>query len=316
MNFLPGHVLGASGLGPFVLSGLVNGSIYGLVAVGLVLVYKLNGIFNFAQAEFASVAGCVALAFIDGLGPFPKLPYGLALVLGVAAGALTAFGLERLVVRPLRTAPRATLLVATAGVALLLIELQAVFLGLNVRVFPKIGGQSRFALFGSLHSTTAYVYGFTEIVVVVSLVAVALGTVGLFHTRYGAAIQATAEEPVGASLVGIDPGRISTLTWVVAGLVGGVAGIVDAPFAGSVFPGFVTGLYGVSPLVLGFIAAVVGGMSSLPGAFVGGILVGEIGALAGKVMPSSVPGGSSVVLGTLLLVVLLVRPTGLMGRTT
>ncbi|MHB1488733.1 MAG: branched-chain amino acid ABC transporter permease [Acidimicrobiales bacterium] len=298
-------------------SGIVDGCVYGLVALGLVLVYKSNKIFNFAQAEFGSVAALVALAFIDGLGPFPKLPYPLAVVAGIVAGALVGLATERLVIRPLFDASRATLLVATAGVALFLVSLEAVLIGIQtIHVFPRLFPTTHFALFGSLASSSSYKFSATEIDIVVALVVLAIAGAVFFRTRYGRAVLAVCSDAVAARIVGIDVGRISVLTWTIAGMIGAIAGIVYAPEKGAITPGFMTGIGEVGPLVFGFIAAVLGGMTSLPGAFLGGILVGVIGSFAGTYIPTSVPGGEQITLAVLLLVVLLVRPTGLLGSET
>jgi branched-chain amino acid transport system permease protein len=298
-----------------LLGGLVSGCAYGLIAVGLVLIYKLNRVFNFAQAEFGSVAGTVAIGFTLGLGPLPRVPVGVAMLLGVVAAVATAVLVERLVIHPLFNAPRSTLLVATAGVTLLLVGIQAVLLGVNVHVFRPLG-PPQFALAGGLQSPTAYLFGYTQIAMVCALVATALGAILFFRTRYGLGIRAVSQDPSAARLMGISLSRVSLLTWALAGLVGGVAGVVYAPFAGAVTPGYMTGLFAVGPLVLGFVAAVIGGMRSLPGAFVGGLTVGIIGGFADRVLPNSIPGASEAVIGALLIAVLLVRPTGLFGRTT
>jgi branched-chain amino acid transport system permease protein len=305
----------AGDVGSPLASGIVFGCVYGLVALGIVLIYKSNRIFNFAQAEFGSVAAFVSVAFMQGIGPFPKLPAALAVVGGLLAGTLTGLLAERLLVRPLFDAPRATLLVATAGLTLFLISAEAVLLGIqNQKVYPPVGGQSQYSLFGSLQSLNSYKYGWTEITIVLTLAATALLAVLFFRTRYGRAILAVSQDAVAARLVGIDVGRISMLTWGIAGLLGAAAGIVYAPEKGALTPGFMTGITEFGPLVFGLIAAVIGGMTSLPGAFVGGLVIGVIGSFAGQYMPASVPGGEQIVLAALLLVVLLVRPSGLLGR--
>lgn len=312
-------VLGSLGgsIGVPLATGLVNGCLWGLLAIGIVLVYKANGIFNFAQGEFGSMAALIAVSAVDGLGPFPKLAVPIAMVLGLIAGTLTGLATERLVIRPLFHAPRATLLVATAGTALFLVSLQAVFTGTDLsHVFPSLGGNHRFSLFGSLSSPNAYVFSWTEVSRVLVLVAVAIAAVVFFRTRYGVAILAVSQDPTAASTVGISVSRISLLTWGLAGFLGAAAGLIDVP-GGPYQPGLVSGiLTGVGPLVFAFIGAVLGGMTSLPGAFVGALALGVIDAFGGRYMPASVPGGGALVIFGVLLVVLLFRPTGLLGSET
>ncbi|MHB8437885.1 MAG: branched-chain amino acid ABC transporter permease [Acidimicrobiales bacterium] len=319
MIALAGLVLASIGskVGVPLAGGIVNGAVYGLVALGIVLVYRSNRIFNFAQAEFGSVAAFFALAFLNGLGPFPKLPYPLAILGGLVAGTLTGLLTERFVIRPLFRAPRATLLVATAGTALFLISVEAVVLGVqNIHVFRAIAPNTHFALFGPVGGSQAFTFGFTEIDILIGIVVLAVAGAWFFRTKWGYAVLAVSEDPVAASIVGISTKRISALTWGIAGLIGAVAGVLYAPVKGALTPGFMTGIGEVGPLVFGLVAAVIGGMTSLPGAFLGGILVGVIGSFAGTYIPSSVPGGEQVTLAFVLLVVLLVRPTGILGSET
>ncbi|MHB2023428.1 MAG: branched-chain amino acid ABC transporter permease [Mycobacteriales bacterium] len=298
-----------------ISTGLVDGCVYGLLALGLVLVYKSSRVFNFAQAELGGVAAFITMSAYDGLGPFPKLPAGLAIALGLVSAVLTGLLIERLVIRPLFHAPRATLMVATAGAALAIALLQGVMRGTDISaILPNIGGGAHYAIFGSINSAASYIFGWDQIVTVLALVGAALGAVWFFRTRYGAAVLAVSQEPVAASAVGIDVARISALVWAIAGLLGGVAGIVY--FAGAPYvPGSLSGFaVGASPLISAFTAAVLGGMTSLPGAFAGGLVIGVVQQLAGNYLPSSLPGGSVVVVCALLLVVLLVRPAGLFGK--
>ena len=309
-HLLLGSVGGS--VGTPLVSGIVNGAVYGLVALGIVLLYKASRIFNFAQAEFGTAAAMVTVSMLQGLGPFPKLPAPIAVLGGLATGALLGYLTELLVVRRLFRAPRATVLVATAGVALFLISLEAVLLGVSTpHVFPRVGGPSHFALFGSLTSNDSYKFGWTEVTMVAALAVVAGVSALFFRTRWGMAILAVSQEPTAAGVVGINVRSIAALTWVLAGLLGAVAGIVNAPFTGALTPGFMT-LNG--PLINGFIGAILGGITSFPGAFVGGLLVGVVSSFAGQYMPASVPGGATVVVAALLLVTLLVRPTGLLGQ--
>jgi branched-chain amino acid transport system permease protein len=304
-----------SSFGVPLAAGIRDGCIYGMVAIGLVLIYKSNRIFNFAQAEFGSVGALVALAFIKPIGGFPKLPYALALVAGLAASAATGLLTERLVIRRLFSASRAVLLVATAGVALFLISGEAVILGTqDLHVFPRVAAGTHYSFFGAPGGGNSFTFGWTEIDMVLGLLALGGLGVWFFRTRWGKSILAVSQDATAARAVGINVNRVSALTWGIAGLLGGVAGVLYAPYKGAVPPGFMTGIGEIGPLVFGFVAAVIGGMTSLPGAFAGGVAVGIIGDFAEKYMPASVPGGEQVVLAGLLLLVLLVRPTGLLGR--
>lgn len=298
-------------------TGIVVGCGYGLFALGIVLVYKASRIFNFAQCEIGAFGAFITVCSVRGIGFFPEWPLPFAILLGLVAGTVMGLAAERLVIRPLFNAPRATLLVATAGLALTLASVEALIFGADVsHVLPNIGGPSKFALFGNQNDTGTYLYGWTQIATILALVGAALGAVAFFRTRYGAAVLAVSQDPTAASVVGIKVTRISALVWGIAGFLGTVAAIVT--LAGHPFiPGSQSGFYsGTGPLILAFTAAALGGMTSLPGAFAGGLALGVIEQVAANYMPTSVPGGPAIVVFGVLLGVLLVKPTGLLGKST
>jgi branched-chain amino acid transport system permease protein len=291
----------AAGRRDELVIGVITGLAYSLVALGLVLLYKSSGIFNFAQAEFGSVA-LFALYLLRTNG-MPYVPAALlALVLAVGFG----LGVERIVIRPLFDAPRVTLLVATAGVALLSIGVTFWFNDAQGRVVdPAVRGDAPVEVFDIVVSWQRVL-----IVGVVALVGVALA---LFfrRTTLGLAVLAASQEPTATELVGISVRRLSTLVWGVAALLGGLAGLLVGPFE-PFGPGAIT----VKLLIPGFTAAVIGGMGSLPGAVLGGMIVGvgqSLGA-SGGVLPESVPGGGAVITFVLLAAILAARPQGLLGR--
>jgi branched-chain amino acid transport system permease protein len=169
-------------------------------------------------------------------------------------------------------------------------------------------------LFGKVGGAHSFTYGFTDIDLLIGLLGIAALGVWFFRSRWGKSVLAVSQDVSAARAVGINVSKVSALTWAIAGFVGGVAGVLYAPAKGAIPPGFMTGIGEIGPLVFGFIAAVIGGMTSLPGAFVGGVVVGVVGDFAQKYVPSSLPGAEQVVLASILLVVLAARPTGLLGR--
>jgi len=282
--------------------GLITGAGYGLVALGLVLVHKSSGVFNFAQGEFGTVAVYTLYRVHDRLG-IPLIP---AMVLGLAASVAMALGTERIIVRRLFDAPRVTLLVATAGVSLLAISLELWLGEARLRfIQPALGGLSHVKIFDVQVSDQ-------RMLVLGALVLLAV-LLGLFFSRtnLGLAILAVSQEPVATELMGISVRRLSSLIWGLTGLLAGIAGMLTAPVVGSFGPGFLT----FNALIPGFTAAVLGGMNSLPGAFVGGVVVGVAQSLA-VTSPAfhSIPGAGSVMVFVLLLAVLTVRPQGLLGK--
>jgi branched-chain amino acid transport system permease protein len=287
-----------------VVGGAIQGAIYGLLGLGLVLLYKGSRIFNFAQAEFGSVAALCCLGGIQGSKFLPEMPYLVAALFGLVTGTAVALATERFVIRPLFHQPRVTILVATAGVTLLLIAFQLFFQGPNpVGLRPAIAGD--FVNSGGLRITNQQVLSLAVLAVLAVLCALFFS-----RTRTGLAVLAVSQEPTATSLVGISVNRISMLTWGMAGFLGATAGLLLGG-GSTVAPGFMTS----TALIPAFVAAVFGGITALPGAFIGGIVIGVAERLAVVHLQfEQVPGLDAVVVFGLLLVVLLVRPAGLLGK--
>jgi len=292
----------ASGSEQALVIGVITGAGYGLVALGLVLIYKSSGVFNFAQGEFGTVAVYTLYRVHDRIG-VPLIP---AMFIGLAAAVAMALATERVVVRRLFDAPRVTLLVATAGVSLLAISLELWLGEARLRfIQPALGRLNRVSVFHVQVSDQ-------RMLVLAALVLLAV-LLGLFFSRtnLGLAILGVSQEPVATELMGISVRRLSSFIWGLTGLLAGIAGMLTAPVVGSFGPGFLT----FNSLIPGFTAAVLGGMNSLPGAFVGGVVVGVAQSLAVS-SPAfhSIPGAGSVMVFVLLLAVLTVRPQGLLGK--
>ena len=299
------------------LTGLLQGCVYGLIGLGVVLLYKANGIFNFAQGEFGTVAALTANAGLMGKFGF-HMPYPLAMLVGIFAGTLTALLTERLVIRPLFDRPKVILTVSTVGVLLVLIALETLAVR---RGYDFPGFSTRIAALnkhGYLIKLFGYRIQYEQALSALVLVLLALATVAFFKkTDTGTAILAVSQEPVAASTVGISVSRISFVTWGIAGFIGSIAGVLLAPILSPVGPGFVT----ATALFTGFTAAVLGGITSLQGVFVGGLIIGVLEKftnpdnLAAFGVPN-IPGIDQVAVGVALLLVLLIRPVGLFGKET
>ena len=288
----------------FVTIGIIQGAVIGLLAIGIVLVYKGSRVFNFAQAEFGSL-GAFFLYFLLEVA---HVPYGFAILMALVGVGFVGFIVERLVVRPLFDAPRVTLLVATAGVSLLAIALELKIGGAEIRQLSPIASGTALRVFGATIT-------WQQVITVAVLGGLAAGLAYFFKKAdLGLAVLATSQESVATELVGISTRRISTFIWVFAAVLGGVAGILQG--SDTIFtPGFMT----VNFLLLGFTAAVVGGVTSLAGAFVGGQLIGIIHALGAyfdsKYIHSfvDIPGLPDLLVFAVLVTILLVRPRGLLG---
>ena len=298
-----------------LFNGIGNGAAYGLIGLGLVLLYKSNRIFNFAQGEFATCAAIITYVFDAGTGVLPKLPFFIAALLGLVGSVGIALLMERLVIRPMFDRAKVILVVGTVGVALLLIGLEGLLPYPKTQQLPDIG---------KVLGVRPYITKVDNIPILdqdvaklVILAALAIGAFIFFrYTATGTAILAVSQDATAARVVGISVERISSISWGIAGLLGGVAGILLAvPPQGTITPGQFTG----TTLTVAFAAAVLGGMTSLPGAFVGGLSLGLIEAFA-NADASLVPGLRSVQQGQelavfiVLLAVLLFRPRGLLGK--
>jgi branched-chain amino acid transport system permease protein len=283
--------------------GVVNGAIYSLVALGLVLVYKASGVFNFAQGEFGTVAIYGTYISLEIL----HIPYFVALGIGLVAALAMGLLTERFVIRPLFDAPRVSLLVATAGIALLAIGVEFWRTANNpLRFLSAISSGKasldRVSLFGVAISDQ-------KLITLLVLIVAAGALFVFFKSALGLAVLAASQEPVASELVGVSVRRVSTITWGLAALLGGAAGLLYAG-GGQFNPGLVT----TAVLIPGFTAAIVGGITSLPGAAAGGILVGVLQQLGSLSTFDSIKGASFVSVFVVLLVVLLLRPQGLFVR--
>ncbi|MBI4729215.1 MAG: branched-chain amino acid ABC transporter permease [Acidobacteria bacterium] len=280
--------------------GVFQGATYGLLAVGLVLVYKGTRVFNFMQGEFGTVAAYATW----GLVANAHVPYGFAVLAGLACAVLLGLVVERLVIRPLLDSPKITLLVATVGAALLTISLTTLFGKSEGRVLAPALGSKNFFILGAGVATQ-------QLLLVAVLAGLAVALAYFFsRTDLGLAVLATSQDAFATRVVGISVPAMSRFIWGFAALLGGIAGILQAPI-GVFGPGFMTGLF----IVPAFTAAVLGGMTSLPGAFLGGELVGVAQSLGIYYLERfHIPGTADLTVFALLLAVLLVRPQGLLGK--
>ena len=291
---------GPSGL-TYLTIGVLQGAVYGLLAVGMVLVYKGVRVFNFAQGEFGTIGAFVTYALFDELG----LPYGVALIGALASAVLLGLLMERLVIRPLFDAPRVTMLVATVGFALFVVAVTVIVGKPEPRSLSPLIGGDLIEFFGVAIEPQ-------QIFVLLVLAALAVVLAIFFsRTNLGLAVLAISQDPLATRIMGISVTNLSRFIWGFAAFLGGLAGILYAGIPGvSFFPGFMT----TTTLLPAFTGAVLGGMTSLPGAFLGGLLVGAAQNLGVFYLQEiGVPGASELTVFSLLLLVLMIRPQGLLG---
>lgn len=275
------------------LGGLVGGAIYALIALGLVLAHRVSGVVNFAHGAVATFAAYVAYS-LRGAG----LPISVlgALAAGFALGAVT----ERLVARAARGGHEAQMLVTIA-----LFMLGDGLLGLGFGADPR-AFEHAFAALGAGPLSPSLPWSARDLALLGVAGATTIGLAGfLARTRAGLGIRAIGEDPEGAAQLGVPVARLTTLTWGLAGVLGAIAGLLLVPRL-FLDPGVM-----FTPLLEGFAAAVLGGFASIPGALLGGLVLGVLEALTGAWGGPGLQGSLPFVV---IITVLWIRPTGLTGR--
>lgn len=320
-----------------VVDGIQRGVVYALVAVGIALVYKATRVLNFAQGEIGTVAAFVVFMGLTNFNrelslesSYPFLSMVGWTLVAVIIGAVLALVIDQAVVSRLANAAPVTTLVATIGVALLLAGTQVLYFDAVPRPFPqfRVGGPRGFEVLGLCFSSRAegvcrggegilvvaganITYQFLLTTVVLVLVAVALAT--LFRTQVGIALLASSQEPYAAQLQGVSLRAMSALAWGTAGAFGALAGVLAGGASETIFPGFVTS----TVLIPAIVAAVLGGITSIPGAVIGALILGFVQSYANSAVLTQgwdVPGPPQMATFAVLLLVLLLRPRGLLGK--
>jgi branched-chain amino acid transport system permease protein len=294
-----------------IINGLVLGSVYALVALGYTMVYGIINLINFAHGEVLMVGALVSWTVVTALAE-SGLPGWLilliSLIVAVVVCAALNFVIEKVAYRPLRNAPRLAPLITAMGMSLLLQTLAMIIWKPNYKPYPILLPSEPFVIGGAVINTTQ----------ILILVATAITLIGLTwlvnRTKLGRAMRATAENPRVAALMGVKPDMVISATFIIGAALAALAGVMYAANYGSVqhTMGFLPGLKA-------FTAAVFGGIGNLPGAVVGGVLLGliealgagYIGALTGGVLGSHY---QDIFAFIVLILVLTVRPQGLLGE--
>lgn len=294
-----------------IINGLVQGSVYALVALGYTMVYGILGLINFAHGEVVMVGAMVALAAMQVMlaaALSPVLVLVVSVLLAVAVCMALGYSIERIAYRPLRHAPRLAPLITAIGVSIVLQNLAMIIWGREYHSFPQL-------LPNDSHNIAGAIINEVQIAIVVIAILVMLALMLLVHrTRLGRAMRAVAENPTAASLMGVNVNKVISSTFMLGSALAAIAGLMVSANYGVVhyYMGFMLGLKA-------FTAAVLGGIGNLRGAMVGGVLLGLIESLgAGYIGP--ITGG---ILGShyqdafaffVLITVLIFRPSGLLGE--
>jgi branched-chain amino acid transport system permease protein len=315
-----------------VINGLTAGSVYAVVALGYTMVYGIIQLINFAHGEVVMIGAMVAFSVITALAGAGLPPLALVL-LGVGCAVpvcmLVGYTVERLAYRPLRRAPRLAPLITAIGVSIILQHLAMLVWTRNVIAFPQIIQTEIYSVAGATVTSV-------QLAIVALCVTMMAGLAWLvYRTRLGTAMRATAQNPQVAGLMGVDINRVIAATFVIGAALAAVAGVMVGTY------------YGIAQYTMGsilglkaFAAAVLGGIGNIPGAMVGGVLLGIVealgagyigdltdlchyGWLAGLLAEHCAEGGHFILFGSnyqdvfafaVLILVLVFRPSGLLGE--
>jgi branched-chain amino acid transport system permease protein len=304
-----------------VLIGIANGAIIALVALGYTLVYGIIELINFAHGDVFMIGTMVSLSLITWVPTLLGARNALALppltvlllVLGSLVASIVVCGLlnvaiERIAYRRLRNAPRLAPLITAIGVSFVLVNVGLVWKGASQVNYPDL--LPRIDIFRDvLHVNTLVLFTFKDLFVIVLGIPLMIGlTLFVQRTRLGKAMRATAQDRTAAAMMGIDINMTIALTFLIGGAMAGAAGTIYGLYNNSAwyFQGFRNGLYS-------FTAAVMGGVGNIQGAFLGGMLIGLVAAVADRVWD---PRWTEAVVFALLVIILIFKPTGLLGEET
>lgn len=280
-----------------ILTGVMVGSIYSLVALGFVLIYKSSGIINVAQGQMLMVGAYVAWSLMVGL----HLPVPVALLLTIVIAMLIGVLIERLALRPLIGQPILAIVMMTIALAAFLDGMTSLIWGANWQTFPDFIPRTPI-LIGELSLSPQHIFSF-----VLAMALLAIFSVFFRFTRIGLAMRATAEDHQIAQSLGVSVERVFTLAWVIAAVVSALGGILLGSINGINLSLSFLGLK-VLPVVL------LGGLESIPGAIIAGPIIGVLENIASFYVDPLVGGGVREVAPFVVLVlVLMIKPYGLFG---
>ena len=281
----------------YLISGISLGSVYAIIALGYTMVYGIAKMLNFAHGDIIMIGGYVSFVAVSSLGLNPWI----AMVIAMAVCTLLGVLIERFAYKPLRQATSLAVLITAIGVSYLLQNAALLIWGANPKVnTPIISGTLN--LFGGKLSVS-YISLLTVAACIIIMIAL---TVFTSKSKLGKAMRACSEDKGAALLMGINVNRTISLTFAIGSALAAIAGVLLCSSYPTLMP-----TTGSMPGIKAFTAAVFGGIGSIPGAFIGGILLGVIEALAKAYISTQL---SNSIVFAVLIIVLLVRPVGLLGK--
>ncbi len=278
-----------------LVNGITQGSIYALIAIGFVIIFGTMNLVTFAHGEvymMGAFMGYFALTLWN-------LPWYVGLVMGMGAAWILGFLIEKIAFRPLRTAGHMPPLLITIGLSIILKDLAVILFGAENRPVPSIFGETvkvaglQFSLLQLLILALA-----GSLILVLRLL--------IQGTKIGRAMRATAEDPEAAYAMGVDINRVFSISFCLASCLGGAAGVLVGIYYNAVYP-----VMGDTAGLKGFAACIFGGLTSIPGAILGGLIIGVVENLTVQFVAS---GYRDIVAFLVLVVVLVIRPQGILGK--
>ena len=285
-----------------LVNGLSLGSIYALIALGYTMVYGIVKLINFAHGDIMMMGAYAGYFVLVAMGPSP-IGFCVAMFVAMLFCALLGLSIERLAYRPLRNAPRLNSLITAIAVELILQNLMRVlpFVGPNPRQFPTISVKP--VNFGDVS-----IDGIKALVIIVSVVLMFALTFLVNYTKTGKAMRSVSYDMQASSLMGINVNKTIGITFAIGSVLAGAGGMLYATAYPMIDP-----LMGYMPGLKAFVAAVLGGIGSIPGAMVGGFILGVAETLTKGYGPSNYADAISF---AILIIILLVKPSGLLGKKT
>lgn len=296
-----------------LIIGLVLGCMYALIALGYTMVYGIIKLINFAHGEVLMVGAITSWMVIDWMrASMAFLPAWLILLLAILISctvcALLNYAIEKIAYRPLRNSPRLAALITAIGMSLFLQTMSMIIWKPEPKSFPRMFPIKAFSMGSAIVTVPQVLILVTTVIVLVLLVYVVNGT------KMGRAMRATAENPQVASLMGVKPDTVISTTFMIGAALAAVAGVMNALYYGTV-----SYTMGFLPGMKAFSAAVLGGIGNLPGAVLGGLLMGLIESVGGPYL-GTLSGGflgshyTDILSFFVLIVTLLFRPSGILGE--
>ena len=282
----------------YLINGISLGSVYAIIALGYTMVYGIARMLNFAHGDIIMVGGFTVFTIVTTMGGSPVVGILASVVVCTVLGVT----IERVAYRPLRDASPLAVLITAIGVSYLLQNVALLIFGSNARQFTSVITVPALKLAGGKLSISS-----VTIVTILSCIVIMAALMTFINkTKMGQAMLAVSEDRGAATLMGINVNRTISVTFAIGSALAAVAGVLLC----SVYPSL-SPYTGSMPGIKAFVAAVFGGIGSIPGAFIGGILLGIIENLAKAYISSQL---SDAIVFSVLIIVLLVRPTGILGK--